>query len=90
MPSQSIHTSIIMKMYWEVRLGLTPSLKKPPALLFAVLHQQIWDYGIVFALWPETPPYHQAEGIAFIAASTLATGLLDEDSAVLCMLAWIF
>jgi hypothetical protein len=30
-------------------------LKKPPVLPFAAFHHPPWDYGIVFALWSETP-----------------------------------
>jgi hypothetical protein len=55
-------------------------LKKFPALPLTAFHHPPWDYGIVFT-YGLTPP-HWAEGVAFIAAFTLATGLLEEDSIV--------
>jgi hypothetical protein len=40
-----------------------------PSMNFAAFHHPPWDYVIVFALQPGTPPKHQAEGIDFKAAS---------------------
>jgi hypothetical protein len=62
-------------------------LKNPSALPSAALHHPPWDYGIVFALRRDTA-VAPGGGRSFYSCTTLAAGLLKEETTVMFILGW--